>query len=253
MNEAIWGEHRIDPETPSRFEIGGLSLELALEDGELWWSSSYAGETRRGMNEPEWMRWVSGADLEAVTLAPCLPDRPVIVEPEIAIDIAPRARAVVYVSVPLWVRVLAGSPQHVIAELPARRPADTWWGDPTQGELAYAHLTKARRRLWEGRPPRTDAAHCRMELLNHSGTALPVAKVAVRAAQLGVYRGARGLWTNEVRVTFTDDSEGSQIEILKTPPGEAGQVDLATPPRVPISGRWRALTFSRLVRGGGML
>jgi hypothetical protein len=56
-----------------------------------------------------------------------------------------------------------------------------------------------------------------------------------------------------VRVTFTDDSEGSQIEILKTPPSEAGKVDLASAPRLPIAGRWRALTFSRLVRSGGML
>jgi len=250
MNDPIWGEHRIDPETPSRIKVGSLELEVAIEDGELWWSSNFRSSPgSEDGAEPTWARWVGRAEVESVILAPCLPDRPVVVEPEIQIHIAPRARSVVYVSLPLWVRLIAGSEYHVVAELPTRRPADTWWGDPTQGELAYAHTTKARRRLWEGGRP-IDSVACRLELLNHSEDSLPVTRVAVRAPQLGVYRGAAGLWANEVRVTFTDDADGSQIEILKGPPKEAGQVDLASPPRVLAAGRWRALTFSRLVRGG---
>lgn len=250
MSDPIWGEHRIDPETPRRIKVGALDLEVALEEGELWWRANFPPSPRHGgRGEPDWTRWVPGHQVESIVLAPCLPDRPVIVEPEIRIHIAPRARSVVYVSLPLWVRLVAGAAHDVVAELPTRRPADTWWGDSTQGELAYAHTTKARRRLWEGGAP-VDSVACRLELLNHSEDSLPVTKVAVRAPQLGVYRGDTGLWANEVRVTFTDDAEGSQIEILKAPPKEAGQVDLASPPRVPVAGRWRALTFSRLVRGG---
>jgi len=92
-----------------------------------------------------------------------------------------------------------------------------------------------------------DYAICRLELINESTETLPVDQFAVRCPQLSLFQAESRFWTNAMRATFNAEVEGSQIEILRDPPPEAIGAKPVSPRRAPVPGRWRALTFSRLV------
>ena len=238
----IWGTHPLSDGSSSRFEVQDLSLELSSKDGEVWWRAVHGGD----VEEAAWTRWVSGTRQVEVDILPCLPDRPVVVEPEVPFRIAPRGRADVFVLLPVWARILSSKGRDLIAETPLESPVETWWGDQTAGEPAYAILTRARR-VAAIEPDESQYAVCSMEFINESVETLPVTQFAVRCPQLSLFQAESGLWTNAMRATFSADSEGSQIDILKKPPSQAGGVSLVSSPRSPAPGRWRALTFSRLV------
>lgn len=238
----IWGTHALSDGSSNRFSVQDLALELSSKDGEVWWRAAQHGD----LEEQPWTRWVSGIRQVEVDILPCLPDRPVVVEPEVPFHIAPRGRADVFVLIPVWARIVSTKGRDVIAEAPLEIPVETWWGEQTAGEPAYAILTRARR-VAAIDPDESQYAVCSMEFVNESEETLPVTQFAVRCPQLSLFQADSGLWTNAMRATFSADNEGSQIDILKRPPDLATGVSLVTSPRTPASGRWRALTFSRLV------
>lgn len=243
----IWGTHPLSDGSSSRFSVQDLELELSSKDGEVWWRAIQAGD----VESESWTRWVSGTRQDEVDIRPALPDRPVVVEPEVPFHIAPEGRANVFVLLPVWARILSTKGGNVIADVPLETPVDTWWGEPTGGELAYAILTRARRVAAIESDERYYAV-CSTELVNESPETLPVSQFAVRCPQLSLFDAGSGLWTNAMRATFSADNEGSQIDILKGPPAQVEGASLVAPPRSPASGKWRALTFTRLVgsRGG---
>lgn len=240
----------MDVDRPLLLSLGEIEVNVIARDGDVWWLSRPSSGEEQVENSDAWIRWVAETEAASVDLVPRLPDRPVVVQPEIPFHIAPRSRAQIYVGIPLWASLqTTGIPSIVIAEFPVRDLSNTWWGDTTEGELAYRIATNARRQLLEIEAPE-EIAVCRMDLVNESEDTLPVARISVRAPQLAVFRGERGFWTNEVRVTFTDHDGGSQIQILERAPGEAGKVTPASLPRDVAPTRWRAHTFLRLVRSG---
>ena len=243
----IWGTVNLSDGSSSRFSAQDLDLEVASKDGEVWWRVAYDGDLEAGL----WTRWVSGVRQDALDILPALPDRPVVVEPEVPFHIAPEGRANVFVLLPVWVRIVSARGREVIAEAPLEKVLDTWWGEPTGGEKAYAILTRARR-VAAIEAEESLYAVCSVEFVNESSETLPVTQFAVRCPQLSLFDAGSALWTNAMRATFSADSEGSQIDILKQPPAEVQGAKLVARPRSPAPGRWRALTFKRLVgsRGG---
>ena len=244
----FWGTHALDTGGPIRLSLGDVDIDVRSVDGDFWWRC--LDQTDHPEASEKWTRWVSGKRLSAVSVTPSLPNRPVVVHPEVPFHIAPRSRAQIFVDLPLWASLETGGPTStVIAELPLRGPSSTWWGDPTEGELAYRITTGAKRNFGEPEAP-DETAVCRLELVNESEQALPVERIAVRAPQLAVFRGPSRFWTNEVRVTFTDEAGGSHVQVLESAPSEAGEVSRVSDPRESAPTGWRALTFARLVRGG---
>ncbi|TVP74837.1 MAG: hypothetical protein EA352_09725 [Gemmatimonadales bacterium] len=205
--------------------------------------------------DPGWSRWALAGDEGTLWLRPCLPDRPLVLQPEAPFVLLPRASARVFIRVPLWIRVewQEGSPDPeaipgegtILTEQPVTTLSNTWWGDVMEGELAYWLETRARRVYREN----LRAAHlaiCPLVLENRSTTELQVDKLAFRTIHLGVFGDGTGFWGDESRVRYQGESEGSEVEVSGRPPEEAGNPVLVTPPRVPPVRGIRARTFQRL-------
>nr|NIP60435.1 hypothetical protein [Gemmatimonadota bacterium]NIR80852.1 hypothetical protein [Gemmatimonadota bacterium]NIT89671.1 hypothetical protein [Gemmatimonadota bacterium]NIU33451.1 hypothetical protein [Gemmatimonadota bacterium]NIU37737.1 hypothetical protein [Gemmatimonadota bacterium] len=155
-------------------------------------------------------------------------------------------RVRIYVRVPLWVRVeLHGGATMRLTEIPSVILSDTWFGDFMEGELCYFQPTTARR---EVRPEHFDdhLAVCPILLSNRSQDPLAVEKLALRVAHLSIFRRGRELWADETRVRYRGDEAGSEIRSAHSPPSEAPDATLLTPPRTPADRGFRARTFSRL-------
>lgn len=231
------------PEPPARTPAGTGGEE---EDGGAGPPSPEAPEAPAAPETEEWTRWAVPDGSAVLRLSPAFPDRPLVVEPEQAFHLLRGARARIYIRVPLWVRVeLLGRHETVLTEVPTTLLSDTWFGDPTEGELAYFLPTSARRTI----SPELFEAHrviCPLHLSNPSGDDLLVQKIALRVAHLSLYRSAEELWSGETRVQYQGDAVGSTLRMAGGPPQEAPDAERLAEPRTPLDRSLTARTFARL-------
>jgi hypothetical protein len=252
-----WGRHDLDAGETSTVEVGPLTLWMRSEADEVWVAHDPGDWTRTGRHSergaparPEagdWSRWPVPGGVDAVSLSPVFPARPVVVEPEHSFRLLPRAEARVFVRVPLRARItLASADGETLTEVPAVVLSDTWWGTPTEGELCYWLATTARREV----PSEVFGPHlalCPLRLSNRSDEELPVEKIVLRVAHLSIFSEAGHLWTDETRVRYRGVDEGSHVDVAGSRPREAGDaVRVAGPREPPPSRGFRARTFSRL-------
>lgn len=276
-----WGHHDLEVDGERSVRLGPLELRMKRTDQEIWLTqrrvegepgasgpekTDAAGTNRTktigeptderrapeagaGLaegDEPEWSRWAVPEDTTGVRLEPVFPDRALVVEPEQTFHLVRGARVRVYVRVPLWVSVGLPSPSGVgLTEIPTHILSDTWFGDFTEGELAYALPTSARRRV----TPDVFAPHlaiCPLSLGNDGVDQLEVEKLCLRVAHLSLFSRGPALWSDETRVRYQGEDEQSRIHISGDVPREAPDAVRVRPPRIPLARGFRARTFARL-------
>lgn len=245
-----WGRYRIPKGDPLRIELGFLTILARKEKDEIWVSHSLrpAESTSSGILtvREEWSRWGAPDGTDELEILPAFQDRPVVLQPEDPFHLLPGARARIFVRVPLWVRItVPGVSGATLLEYPTLTLSDTWWGSPQEGQLCYWLHIMARR---EASPSvfRPDRIMCPLDLLNQSREDLPVEKILLKVDHLSVFRGTGTLWSDEIRVRYKGEDEGSEIEMTgRTPPEAPGAPRLAHP-RTPLSKGFSARTFARL-------
>ncbi len=163
-------------------------------------------------------RWVVGRDVSTVQFVPSMPDRSIVARPAVPLKVPTGRDALFFMSIPIWVRVLAQPPNGItLCELPSLILSNTWFGEPTSGELCYALRTRATRSLEEiEKHPYT--AICPVSVRNRAPKELNFERLCVRVEHLNVYRGRERLWTNELEVRYQGDEHSSQVTIGKGAP-----------------------------------
>ncbi|MFW6192195.1 MAG: DUF432 domain-containing protein [Gemmatimonadota bacterium] len=261
-----WGEHTLPGDEPIALRLGPLTVWAALRAGEVWiahvpgdWTRSRRGRPQvsgpdEALEGDAWVRWPVPEGTERIALSPAFPPRTLVAEPEHSFHLLPRARARIYVRVPLWVRVeMISTDRQALVELPSVLLSDTWWGSPTEGELSYWLQTTARR----GVPPEVFEPHlavCPLDLSNPSDDELTVERIALRVAYLSVFSDEGRLWSDETRLRYQGSDEGSRIDVSGRPPEQApGAVRIAGPREPPPSRGFRARSFARLKAVSGLV
>lgn len=251
--ENLWGD-RLAPAAgeTQRLDVGPLTIWLRGVENELWVAFTRSGENAPASRElpadVSWSRWALHEDQRHLRVSPVFPDRPLVVKPEHAFTLTRRARARIYMRVPVWVRLEAmarpgGNPTR-LTEIPTVHLSDTWWGDFLDGELAYWLTTKGRRSI----TPDLFEPHLVMSALqmdNVSGDDLTVDKLSLRVEHLSIYAKDGWLWAEEVRVEYNGEDEGSEIHMDDQPPAEAGGAVEISPARHQARS-FRTRTFARL-------
>ena len=96
-------------------KLGLLRIWLKRAEEDWYVASEIASFTSRkqlleswfrpSRREPaDWRRWVLESRTGTVALAPSLPDRSVVVQPDMPMRVPPGQRALFFVTVPLWIR-----------------------------------------------------------------------------------------------------------------------------------------------------
>jgi hypothetical protein len=252
-----WGRLELPLGTTLPHRIGPRDHWFAFRDREIQVATTPVPEgavtpTPEPPEGVEWARWAVPGEGRTVVLRPALPNRSVVLQPELPFSLLPRAEARIYVRIPLWIRVeMADTERTLLSEVPTVELSDTWWGDFLEGELCYWLHTHARREM---RPELIQPylAICPLLLVNRSGTDLRVEKLAFRVAHLSLFAHRGGLWADESVVRYQGESEGSQIEITGKPPPEATGATRVAGPRIPVSRGFTARTFARLLAFPGL-
>jgi hypothetical protein len=167
-----------------------------------------------------------------VRLRPRLADRAVVVRARQSVFVPPGEAATLYLSTPVWLSVEVGEPGRALREIPALRLSDTWFGPSTrEGELCYAARTHARSHLEEV-PRRPHRAVTPVKVRNDASSLLPIEKLSVPVPLLSVYGDpGTGLWTEEVHLTRSADSDMAALRIIPGRPAQAPGGERLSPPR----------------------
>lgn len=172
----------------------------------------------RRLQDLSFNRWVVGQEASTVQFLPAMPDRSIVVRPAVPLKVPAGKDALFFLSIPVCVRVLAQPPEGIIlCELPSLILSNTWFGEPTSGELCYALRTRAMRSL-EELEKRPYTAVCPVSIRNRAPKELNFERLCVRVEYLNVYRGRDRLWTNELEVRYQGDEHSSQVTIGKGAP-----------------------------------
>ncbi len=263
-----WGFHPLDEGTVDSLRLGprqiwfqrsGTEVLAAGVDGYKGGVDPRVdgdvGESTDGPPESGgWSRWATAGEDGEIFIRPAFPDRPLVLSPERPFRLLPRARARVFVRVPLWIHIELRSGRArgegdeeraiLLTSVPSVTMSDTWWGDVEEGELAYWLPTTARSKM----APELFAPHlavCPLHLENEADIDLEVERIAFRVNHLTLFAKGSELWADESRVSYQGDEEASHIEMTGKPPVEAKGARLVAGPREPVLRGLRARTFAR--------
>jgi hypothetical protein len=256
-NATFWQAVPIETQATWRMRVGETTLWLYFREDELHVAAEREGpETAAPLplesvagseGDLEWRRWVVGADVDRVRVLPLMPDRGVVVLPELPVTLPPKAKAEFFVRVPLWLRiqVLRGGEEITICDEPAVVLSNTWFGDPMQGELCYSMRTTARRHV----EPDSVARHraiCPVTVHNDSSEQLPIERICVRLAHLQIFESDGDLWTGRVNAAFRGTAQASRLSYDHKAPSHAPGARLVMPERKPVQESMLRRTFVNL-------
>ena len=182
----------------------------------------------------DWSRWIIGENLGTVQLTPLTPNRALVVRPEVPLSIPTNKEALFFVSFPIWVRItIFTSKQLNLCEIPSIVLSNTWFGDPTYGELCYSLRSRARRQITDA-DPQPHRAICPVRIRNAALTQLDVQRFSVRVEHLRIYYGPKQLWTNEIGITFKGEGEVSQVNYVEASPNFEPVQEVLSKARTPL-------------------
>lgn len=241
----IWKSVSIDAEKIFHSQIGPLDLWLKRFEDELQIAANRQDEERRrddvvafaAMDEAEpedleWGRWVIG-DRNMVQMLPVMPDRPLVVRPELPVNIPKGHQALFFVSIPVWVRVCAGKTDQLdLCEEPTVILSNIWYGDTMSGQLCYSLKTRARRKIKDTQiqPWR---AICPVKIKNSATTQLEVERFCIDADHLSIYDGDKQPWANTVEISFRGAGHAIEINYSSKAPDFQGVGQLLSKARRP--------------------
>ncbi|QBG48400.1 hypothetical protein EGM51_13730 [Verrucomicrobia bacterium S94] len=156
----------------------------------------------------EWSRWILDEAMDCVRLEPSLPDRSIIVRPEMLMTVMPKQTVEFYIGLPLWLSISFGSAGKTAVEVPTYTLSNSWFGSFTEGELCYALKTTARLHLAE----LSNSAHrvvFPLNVKNLSKETLAFERICIRPQHLNIYQGSERLWTGRGRVSYRGRRAGA--------------------------------------------
>jgi len=148
----LWDPIKIEIDETISIQLG--SLNLWIHRGEQEWYIAFEHRATemerlsvsrcREMADLEWTRWMINERVDEIKLHPCMPDRPVIVRPEMPISLLPKQSVQFFIGVPIWIGISLDDRFHNITEIPSMILSNSWFGPTTEGEgnntLVYMHL-----------------------------------------------------------------------------------------------------------------
>ena len=247
MSQPLWRHPWAIPVGRStHWSLGPLSLWISHSKGQ-W---LVASRSTRGVETEEWsveegesaasppsidhvLKRVPTSREGPVVLVPRHADRPVVARPETPVVLPPKESIRAFVHAAAWVQVCVGEP---IAEIPAVRPSDTWFGTTREGTLCYAMRTSLRLES-DPLPPRPYRIRAPVRIRNEGTDPLELARLRLPVPQLSVFCDADGrLWSEEVVMTRSGGQEEAEVRVTPgAPEGAEGAQRVSEPRQAPES------------------
>jgi len=237
---AWWGSFEVAEDATARWQIGPLSVYVHRRARE--WRVAHlieGGDARLAHDadvsapaELTFARYAAVRSTSALALLPMVADRPIVSRPDLAFHLLPDEEVVVWMSVPVWLRITAGSEVAVLLDTPTQPLSDTWFGpDTTTGELCYSSRTSARLDRAELRGYAYRAI-LRLTVRNLARSAMSIERLKLPLPNLGLWADRdHALWTPGVTVEREPDGTMARVRISEGAPREATDAVRVSAPR----------------------
>src|SRR6056297_655309 len=197
----------------------------------LEWVELSAGKVKVSDSSIEW-DWYAGGSIQEITMLPAMPNRPLVLKPQIRRHIQPGCKTQLLFFIPVWLLFYSGhgDEQNKLCELPSEVLSSTWFGEMQNGELCYA----LERDLLESRPAVALSPHsavCTLNIHNASNSLLDFQRMAVHVEHLSLFSDGHSLYTNEVNVKFVGVDKISQVKYTARGPKWSGGLTKLKGPR----------------------
>lgn len=227
------------------WKIGGLDIYIQAQQEMFFFALDYtdnAGAAKMVINRKAkkparliWERWPARGIKKSIRLNPLLPDRAVIARPETPIHIIKGQEENIFISIPLWVSITAGNNKDfTTAAHPVQTLSNTWFGEPTHGELCYALHTTARQ-IVSHSEFKTHTVICPVKIINNFSGSLNFKRLCIQTEQLAVYESGGRLFSNQVTLVYQGPEKSSKINYSDSAPlqitGASLPATWVTPPR----------------------
>lgn len=214
----LWKPHAIKSGETFELSLGSLRLWIYRSKEEWLVADETESENRYALSvsdapfdsERAWTRWILGGDIETIRLRPQLPDRPLIVRPEMEMCLMPKQSVQFFVAIPLWLAISFGARQEQVIEVPTMTLSNSWFGPFTEGELCYAIKTTAKLRL-EDLTPSAQRVVFPLEIRNVSKEKLRFERLCIRPQSLSIFQGKTSLWSSKARVSYRGEENWSRF------------------------------------------
>jgi len=237
-----WGTYKISVGERHRWSLGERTWVVERQANEwLTWNIEtselndrpmhfQSGESDRPAPEQAVSRHLESDTRSEITALPALADRPMVVQPASEIRVLPNERLRLFVSTPLWFKLVTPVKENVLLDTPFLRPSDSWFGpNTTRGEICYAKHTDARLTPSDARG---DRAVTPINVVNKSAQVLVLNRLNVPVPLLNLHATRDGrLWTESVTITRAEREESAELVLEKQLPAEAGALALVSPAR----------------------
>ena len=225
--------HAAAPPKFARTIQGGRIVQVPQEIRET--GTYVIGEACETPQVGAWSRFVT-VEQDTLQILPALPDRALVVRPFMKVSLLPGRWAEFFLTVPLWVSMLAGKgkSQTVFEEFPSHLLSNTWFGTTQAGELCYA-LHTALLRDDPGLEAGFDHAICPLVIRNTSNETLQFQRLCIHVENLELFSTSQGLVTNQIQVLFKGGDQPTQIDVQKKPHAGAKNPVRIREPRIPMS------------------
>lgn len=225
-----------------KIRLGRLIVYVKKDIDEIQYAYEYSEEEKdrishttmkrlRSHDDFSWTRCILGSGYTQLELVPKMPDKAVVVRPELAVQVPPRQSTSFYVGIFVWLQIFGvhKNSRIKVCDLPTVKLSKTWFGSNENGELCYSMRTQAIRSK-ENTTPTFFHATCPVHVVNNSDDMLDFQRICLHAELLTLYSDGNRLWANAARVSYKGIDQISQINLSNSAPQEApGCVKVADP------------------------
>ncbi|MCF7913925.1 MAG: hypothetical protein K9L66_02030 [Spirochaetaceae bacterium] len=220
----------VKKEEKGELVIGQRRCETGQEEV-LKWIELSSEQVNASDKSIEW-DWYAGGSNQEITVLPAMPNRPLVLKPQVRRHIQPGCKTQLLIFIPVWLLFYSGheEEQNKLCELPSEILSSTWFGEMQNGELCYA----LNRGLLESRPAVALSPHsaaCTLNIHNASNSLLDFQRMAVHVEYLSLFSDGHSLYTNEVYVKFNGVDKISQVKYSARGPKWGGELTKLKSPR----------------------
>lgn len=217
-------------------KIGQLEMELKLspDEQELLIRNRYTGISKllKDKFESEWHKTAWQKDSGFLNFSLCLPDRPVIIRPDVVQKVMHGQTVSAYCSIPLSLKMSVSGSE--LGEYPIIVLSKTWFGEPDEGALGYS--LKSEVLCSPDKLPQSPVyAICTILIENKSSELLSFDRICLRTEYMGLFKSEKEVSPNTStcrliyagkdrmsKINYVNPS-GKELKIIGQPREKQGQ------------------------------
>lgn len=200
----IYGKKQLEPGNSELIDFANFTLGIKRHT-EGWFIKAFEKDDNNlevNIDEITSGTYFHTGKSNTIILAPALPAKPMVLKGS-RLVISPHQRLTFYVKVPLMLQLYSAKKldENLLTEIPFQRISDTWFGEPVNGEAAYALDSEQYLDLKEIGLDENFAV-CPINIHNNNDSPLEIERLILRVDQMNLLRFNGYIITSLVKLEY---------------------------------------------------